>query len=152
MVKIPIEIAEKIYEVYSATLVSPVPFKEMFTSEDDVIMVDEKIRNVYERGILKPKDQVFWLRNLHAKNADFEEPYDLGIANALELFMSIITGQEPTFKKKLKSGLKELKALKKKAKAAEKAHKKEQEENLAKITTLETQLKSRDEEIAKLKK
>lgn len=132
MLKIPKELAQKIYEIYAVTLMKPVPFDKMFPG-DDPVMVSDKIRGAYERGIMKPETQLFWIHNLNRSAADFKEPYDMGVLNALEVALLIFSEKDPVFEKKPVSKVADAATM-----ATLKKGKKEQD---ATIRTLEKDLK-----------
>ncbi len=103
MAEIPKEVAERIYELYESTLISPVPFEEMFEVKGDVVTISDQDKHAYERGIIKPEGQLFWIRKRQALAADPEEPYDMGVMAGLGLALFVITGGEPVFVEKPKS-------------------------------------------------
>ena len=147
MPKIPKETAEKIYEVYSATLMNPVPFDELFESKDGAIIISDKLRGAYERGILKSHEQLFWIHHLNRTDADPKEPYDMGVLNAFEVALLIFSEKDPSFEEKPESPIEVLEKLKKKEKALQKMRK--EKDNV--INTLETSLTAEKDTVKALK-
>ncbi len=94
MSKIPKELAERLYDLYATTLVSPLPFNKWNA---------DKMRRAFETGIVKPEEQLLWIYHQHVQAANHDESYDLGVLNALELLMFIFNGRDPDFVKKPKS-------------------------------------------------
>ena len=101
MPKIPKDVAERIYALYEITLQEPMPFEAMFTLLGaDMFEFSEQHKMAYERGIVKPATQISWIHNLCKKVSDPNEPYDMGVLNALELISHITAGTDPVFVKK----------------------------------------------------
>jgi len=120
MPKIPKDVAERVYEQYEITLQNPMSFEDMFTPcGADMFEFSEQHKNAYERGIVKPEGQIFWIHNLHKKLADPKEPYDAAVLNTLELISHITTGKDPVFTEKPETQLDAVEKLKKNNKAAQ---------------------------------
>ena len=152
MAKIAKELAESIYEIYSATVMTPVPFDEMFKADDkNMFIISDKVRGAYERGILKPDEQLFWIHNLNRTDADPAEPYDMGVLNALEVALLIFAQRDPAFNKKPESPVKLLEKLKKQDKSISAKLQKLAKEKDAQIRLLETKL-HKEMEIGKMLK
>lgn len=133
MAKIPKELAERLYSLYEATLMNPVPFDEWD---------GDKLRRVFERGIVKTEEQLFWLYNNQAQAANPEDPYDLGVLNALWLVMHVVDGREPAFVEKPPNVLGEIAKLQKREKSAKTKFDKIKKEKDSIISTLEKSLKA----------
>ncbi len=131
MPKIPMDIAERVYKQYEITLQDPMKFEDMFTPcAGGMFEFSEQHKHAYERGIFKPEGQIAWIHSLHKKASDPNEPYDVGVLNALELITHITTGKEkePKFmekpesvkdlNEKIKKGKKEISSIKKALAAA----------------------------------
>ena len=108
MQEIPKDLAERIYGQYEITLTSPVDFDELYQIEKregakDAILIKDVVRHTYEKGIVKPEGQLFWLHQLHSKAANFKEPYDVGFFNALTFCMLIFSSKEPEYVPKPRS-------------------------------------------------
>jgi hypothetical protein len=101
MREIPKDVAERLYKRYAATLINPMPFGEMMPCKNDIVTIPEtisfRVRGAYEKGIVKPDEQLFWIWHAHKKNADLSEPYDVGVLNALALAMYIFSDKEHGF-------------------------------------------------------
>ena len=151
MAKIPKETAEKIYEIYSATLMEPAPFEEMFKVEGNVVVISDKLRGAYESGILKPDEQLFWIHNLNRSEANFDEPYDMGVLNAFEVALLIFSEKDPVFEEKPQSPMELIEKMKKKDKAINtKLHKMKNEKD-AMISALEKNLRAEKETVKALR-
>lgn len=90
--EIPKDVAERLYKRYAATLINPAPLDEMVLTNGVA-----GFRAIYEKGIVKPGEQLFWIWHAHKKNADLSEPYDVGVLNALALAMYIFSDKEHLF-------------------------------------------------------
>ena len=91
MRKIAKDVAERIYSFYSATMMSPVKFDELFSvGENGRMEVDDKILHAYERGIVITNQQVAGMHNLHRRNMNEYEPYDVGVLNTLSMMLFIL--------------------------------------------------------------
>lgn len=119
MPKIPKDVAEKIYANYEITLQDPVSFEEMFQAVGDMFEISDTHRHAYERGIVKPDGQVFWIHNIHKKVANPDEPYDMGMLNAFELIAHIYSAKDPVYGEKPETQLDAVAKLKKNNKAAQ---------------------------------
>ena len=86
MINLPEDVAGRLYAIYSATLTNPVPLDEM--------VLTDQAQWAYSKGKVKPEQQLSWIRNLHRRNADLDEPYDVGVLNALEIAMFIFASDE----------------------------------------------------------
>jgi len=82
MINLPKDVAERLYSIYAATLMNPVPFEEM-------VLTDQHLW-AYSNGKRKPEEQLLWIHKLHRRNADMDEPYDVGVLNALEIVKAIL--------------------------------------------------------------
>jgi hypothetical protein len=130
---------------------NPVPFDEVFEVEGDVVVISDKLRGAYERGILKPDEQLFWIHNLNRSEANFDEPYDMGVLNALEVALLIFSEKDPSFEEKPGSPVELLEKLKKKDKSTQTKLQKLAKEKDVQISTLEAKLK-KEQEIGKMLK
>lgn len=88
--KITPDVAEKLYRVYSGTVISPMPFEEFVVDGS----ISDIIWHTYEKGIVKAKTQLSRLYNAQFNNADLKEGYDIGFLNALSLCCWIIGGTD----------------------------------------------------------
>ena len=141
MPKIPKDVAERVYEQYEITLQDPMSFEEMFTAcNDGMFEFTEQHKNAYERGIVKPEGQIFWIHNLHKKLADPKEPYDAAVLNILELISHITTGKIPVFTEKPESQVDAVAKLKKNNKAALERAKKLRVDYAEKVSGLQDKL------------
>lgn len=97
MINLPKDVAERLYAIYDATLMNPLPLEEM--------VLADRVQWAYEKGKVKPEQQLSWVRNLHRQNADLHEPYDVGVLNALALAVHIFAEGEgvPVFAEKPES-------------------------------------------------
>lgn len=129
MPKIPKDVAERVYGQYEITLQDPMLFEEMFTPcAGGMFEFSEQHKHAYSRGSLKPEGQLNRIRNLHKKEFNPSEPYDIGVFNALELVAHIYGGKGPEFvekpesvkdlKERVSEGKKELGATKRALAAA----------------------------------
>lgn len=130
---IPKELAERLYLLYEATLMNPVPFDEWD---------GDKFRRIFERGIVNTEEQLFWLYNNQARAANPEDPYDLGVLNALWLVMHVVDGREPVFAEKPPNVLGEIEKFQKREKSAKAKFDKLKKEKDNQISALEKSLKA----------
>ena len=112
---LPIDVSERLYERYSATLMDPEPLSQEMRD------VSSNFRATYEKGIVVTREQLFWIWNAHKKNADLSEPYDVGVLNMLALVLDICCDKDPVFTFKPESRRSVIKAHKKRFKARDKA-------------------------------
>jgi len=104
---LPIDVSERLYERYSATLMDPKPLT------NEMRDVSSNFRATYEKGIVVTREQLFWIWNAHKKNADLSEPYDVGVLNMLALALYICCDRDPVFKEKPESLRSDIKGHKK---------------------------------------
>lgn len=97
MIEIPKDVAERLYELYAATVIDPISFDELMPCKNDIVTISDRVRAAYEKGIVIPGEQLFWIWHAHKKNADLNEPYDVGVLNALALAMYIFSDKEHGF-------------------------------------------------------
>lgn len=153
MPKIPKDVAEKVYGQYEITLQDPMPFEEMFTACGvDMFEFSEQHKHAYERGIVKPAGQIFWIHNLHKKLANPEEPYDAAVLNILELITHITTGKDPVFTEKPETRVAEAEKLAKANKAARSRAKKLRQDYTDDVAALKEKLKTAEAAVNDLKK
>ncbi len=152
MAKIPLDAAEKLYDRYASTLMHPKPMDEIMPAiaGTDFCEIEDRFRWAFERGIVSIEDQLTWVHNLHAVNADPEENYDVAVSNALRLTMYIVTGVDreaeakpESFKDKVAYVTKMHKALKTKSANVKKAHEDEVDKLKGMIAKLEEKIKSK---------
>ena len=85
--------AEQLHARYAATLTNPVPIETFIPGGE----LDEVTRNTYTRGMLHHDEQFIRIRINQLSSMDLAEPYDVGVANAIQLLTYIMTGVLPTF-------------------------------------------------------
>ena len=153
MPKIPKDVAERVYEKYEITLQNPMSFEEMFTACDNGLFeFSEKHKVAYERGIVKPEDQIFWIHNLHKKLADPKEPYNAAVLNTLELISHITTGKIPVFTEKPETQVDAVEKLKKNNKAAQARAKKLRVDYITSVDALKEKLGAAERAIKQMTK
>lgn len=119
MLKLPKDVAEKIYKNYEITLQDPMLFEEMFkATPEGLFEISDVNRHAYERGIVEPAGQVFWIHKQHKEVADVAEPYDMGMLNAFELIANIYSNIEPSYGPKPETRVEDIKKAEKREKAA----------------------------------
>lgn len=153
MPKIPKDVAERVYEQYEITLQDPMSFEEMFTAcGDNMFEFSEQHKTAYERGIVKPEGQIFWIHSYHKKAFDPSEPYDVGVLNTLELISHITTGKAPVFTEKPESQVDAVIKLKKNNKTARERAKKLRQDYTDGVAALEEKLKASEKAAVQLSK
>ena len=123
----------------------------MIPGAGPVIKVKDVRRHAYERAIVKPEGQLFWVNELQAKEANPKEPYDVGFFNALSFCMLVFSGKEPVYIKKPGSQVDKDKAARKRIGAIKKTHAEDLESTVEEIKTNAEEIKSNAEEIKALK-
>lgn len=119
MPKLPKDVAEKVYKNYEITLQDPKPFEDMFTLRPDgMFEISDVNRHAYERGIVEPAGQVFWIHKQHKEVADVNEPYDMGMLNAFELIANIYSNIEPNYGPKPETRVEDIKKAEKREQSA----------------------------------
>lgn len=152
MPKIPRDVAEKIYANYEITLQDPMPFEDMFKAVGvgEMFEISDVHRHAYERGIVKPEGQVFWIHGMHKKVANPDEPYDMGMLNAFELIAHIYSAKDPVYGAKPETRVAEVKKLKKNNKAAMERAKKLRADYTKGIDDLKAKLRAEKDTVKKL--
>ena len=85
--------AEAIHARYAATLSTPLSIDNFIPGGE----LDDVIFNTYTHGMLHHDEQLLRIRISQFNSMDPAEPYDIGVANAIQLLSYIITGALPTF-------------------------------------------------------
>ena len=94
---LPIDVSDRLYERYAATLMDPEPLT------DEMRDCSSNFRATYEKGIVVTREQLLWIWDAHNKSADLSEPYDVGVFNALELALYVCCDKEHVFREKPES-------------------------------------------------
>lgn len=94
---LPIDVSERLYEKYEATLMDPGPLT------GEMRDLSSNFRATYEKGIVITREQLCLIWGAHKKNADLFEPYDVGVLNALALVLDICCDRDPVFAEKPES-------------------------------------------------
>ena len=94
----------------------------MIPGAGPVIKIKDVHRHAYERAIVKPEGQLFWVNELQGKAANLKEPYDVGFFNALSFCMLIFSNKEPKYAPKPRSVIAKENSSRKNIKKMRKKH------------------------------
>jgi len=93
--------AETIHTRYAATLTTPLSIDNFIPGGE----LDEVTKHTYEHGMMRVDEQILRIRLAQFNSMDPNDPYDIGVANAIQLLSYILTGVLPTFIPKPASAL-----------------------------------------------